>query len=499
MKGKRNISKLAFLAIILLLLIATVISGWGKLPAFAERYVNTDVLEDLKKDEKFDVKDYPARMGDYSISVIQIAESTAGELFLYTYQPSQRTKYLEATQINMSLNQTADGTRLYELKLINVNGVFCKYAVKGVTVSDEAVRFYNITSIYRLYDKHIDSPTDNDNEFNSVYNAVEKIFKVETVGGTVKYTCKATEVVEIKNPFVDFISYGTSSGWDIIFDVVNWTDIHYIAFSADKKIETLKEADVTYTTQTYHYTGKNNEGYTYGEKSDPQYTSLTGKEEIGVDGYPTYTWKSIYRSEEFVKTTNLTGEAKTNVEKSEFVLVFLKTSFKEQEKWSMMQGHYKEADGTKVSNVSILRLNFETDGVAYNLGVLMNQQEGDDIAGNKPDNIGFWAYIWRCIVRLFTGTATLNEKIIAIVVIAIAVLFLPVLLTVLSLVFPAFRAVMKIFLKGLWYIISAPFKGIVLLIKGLVWIICLPFKGIGALIKRKGKSKIKSNSKSEKK
>ena len=117
MKGKRNISKLAFLAIILLLLIATVISGWGKLPAFAERYVNTDVLEDLKKDEKFDVKDYPARMGDYSISVIQIAESTAGELFLYTYQPSQRTKYLEATQINMSLNQTADGTRLYELKL----------------------------------------------------------------------------------------------------------------------------------------------------------------------------------------------------------------------------------------------------------------------------------------------------------------------------------------------------------------------------------------------
>ena len=58
---------------------------------------------------------------------------------------------------------------------------------------------------------------------------------------------------------------------------------------------------------------------------------------------------------------------------------------------------------------------------------------------------------------------------------------------------------MKIFLKGLWYIISAPFKGIVLLIKGLVWIICLPFKGIGALIKRKGKSKIKSNSKSEKK
>lgn len=128
MRVKRNKCKLTVLAIILLLLIITVVSGWLKLPAYAETYVNTDVLEDLKKDEKFDAKDYPARMGDYSISVIQIAESTAGELFLYTYQPSQRTKYLEATQINMSLNQTADGTRLYELKLINVNGVFCKYS-----------------------------------------------------------------------------------------------------------------------------------------------------------------------------------------------------------------------------------------------------------------------------------------------------------------------------------------------------------------------------------
>ena len=103
MKGKRNISKLAFLAIILLLLIITVISGWGKLPAFAERYVNTDVLEDLKKDEKFDVKDYPARMGDYSISVIQIAEGERGSVYLYTYQPCLKTKDLTVTDINMSL------------------------------------------------------------------------------------------------------------------------------------------------------------------------------------------------------------------------------------------------------------------------------------------------------------------------------------------------------------------------------------------------------------
>ena len=176
----------------------------------------------------------------------------------------------------------------------------------------------------------------------------------------------------------------------------------------------------------------------------------------------------------------MTGTAKTEVEKSEFVLVFYKTPFVEQEKWSIMQGHYKEADGIKVSDVSILRLMFETDGICYNLGALMDKQEGDNIAGNKPQNedIGFWAYIWRCIVRLFDGTATLTEQIVAIVVIAICVSALPILLTVLSLCVPAVGAVMKTILNaiftaikyffiGLWYVISAPFRFIAWIIRNI--------------------------------
>lgn len=531
MASKRNYKKLLYAVLTLFLLVVTVIGGRGIFPAFADMASYTDVLTDLQKDSTFNEDNYPYKADDYSIKVIQIAESVNGELFLYTYQPCQLTTYLTATSVNMSLSNKmggivesvnnsgnnsgnssnnnngdnqfsggssgggfgggggsgriaertieADKPKLYHLTLINSNGVFCKYKVENFTVSNEAIRYYNITSIYRSWNKTIDGGSGNDNIKNEKYFKVAKLFKAETVDGSVKYSCKEPDVIEIINPYVDFISYGQQSGWDYIFGVTQWTDIHYIAFSTDKKIDTLKEADVTYTTQSYHYTGKNGEGYTYGEKSEPQYLTLTGKEEIGIDGYEKYTWNSIYRTEDFIETTKLKDAAKTEVEKSEFVLVFLKTPFDEQEKYSMMQGHYKEADGTKVSDVAILRLMFETDGITYNLGALMDKQEGDEIAGNKPENedINFWAYVWRCIVRLFDGTATLTEQIVAIVAISICVLALPILLTVLSLCIPAFGAAMKTIFKGLW-------KAIKCLFIGLWYVISSPFRLIAWLVRK---------------
>ena len=478
MKNKLLKSRIIIIVFVFMLVLG-LFAGQGETSAFADTSDNSSVIKDLTADKNFNFSNYPEKSDDYSIQVIQIAESESGELFVYTYQPCQATTPLIATEINMSLSNTTDGTILYSLKQVSTWGVFSKYLVKDIKVSESSPRYYNITSIYRVWDKTIDGEPDNDNIKNEKFSRVGKLFKAETVDGSVKYSCKDVDVIEIINPFVDFISYGQQSGWDYIFGVTKWTDIHYIAFSTDKKIDTLKEADVTYTTQSYHYTGKNGEGYTYGDKSEPQYITLTGKEEIGVDGYEKYTWNSIYRAEDFIKTTELTGTAKTEVEKSEFVLVFLKNSFKEQEQWSMMQGHYKVLDGTKVSDVAILRLMFETDGITYNLGALMDKQEGDNIAGNKPENesIGFWAYIWRCIVRLFNGTATLTEQIVAIVVLAICVLALPILLTVLSLCVPAVGAVMKMIFKGLWI-------GIKYLFIGLWYIISAPFRLIAWIVRK---------------
>lgn len=434
--------------------------GGATRSAFAEEAKYSNALDDLKKDETFDRNLYPDNLNDYSLQLITVSESEVGELFVYVYQPCQNMHPLIATHINMSLSDKVGGivvdnevvagsdtSKLYELTFLNSNGVFVKYKVEGLTVSFDLVRYYTISSIYRDYIEGIDPDTGNDNTKTSQAFAVGKQFVAITSGDTVTYSCKDINFMVIENPFVDFLAYGTYDGFDLIFGNVDYTDIHYIAFTPDRQIDTLKEADITYTTQDYTLNADGpNTGYTYGEKSEPQYKTLTGEESVGVDGYPEYMWKSIYTAEEFMKTTTLTGEAKKQVENSQFVLVFLATKCRVQELSDWMQGHYKMTTGTKVSDVAILRLMFETDGVTYNLGVVMNRQESDDIAGNKPEHNG-----GGCADCLMT----------VLMIIALLILFIL-----------------------LWPIL--PY-----IIKAVIWVITLPFKAIKAIVNAVRKKKPK--------
>lgn len=397
--------------IVILCLLSGMIGGGFTAPAtYADTSTYSDVLDDLQNDSNFNAADYSIVTGDYSIEVIQIAESENKELFVYTYQPCQPVYPLVATEINMSLSDKVGGividdevvagsdtSKLYQLTLLNTDGVFAKYKVNDFTVSSDLVRYYTISSIYRDYIEDIDGESGNDNTKISKAFAVGKQFAAMTTESGVAYSCKDIDFVVIENPFVDFLAYGTYDGFDLIFGNVDYTDIHYIAFTPDRQIDTLKEADVTYTTQSYtlNASGKDT-GYSYGEKSEPQYKTLTGNEQVGVDGHPEYTWNSIYTAQDFMETTTLTGEAKTQVENSQFVLVFLATKCSVQDLTDLMQGHYQRVTGTKVSDVAILRLMFETDGVTYNLGVVMDKQEGDDIAGNRPEfgaGVPWWVYV----------------------------------------------------------------------------------------------------------
>ena len=372
MKNKQVKSKFLHILIALLLLVIVFIGGQGLTPAFADTSNYTSVLTDLQKDSNFNVDNYPYKADDYSIQVIQIAESVNGELFVYTYQPCQKTTYLVATKINMSLAESVDGTRLYGLTLINISGVFGKYKVNDITISNKTTRYYNITSIYREWLKGIDEETGSDNIINSKYFCVGKLYKAETVDGSVKYSCRQTDTVEIKNPYVDFLSYYAGATWGSLFGLEpdKYTDVHYIAFSTDKKIDALKEADVTYSTQSYKKEAFSNE-VTYGEKSKPQYITLTGKMSgTTPDGFLAgkYSWKCIQRTSDFIKSTGMDNGnyAYDNIKDTEFVLVFLTTPYTQKQVYSFMQGHGYEVTGTKVSDVSILRLMFETNGVTYN-------------------------------------------------------------------------------------------------------------------------------------
>ena len=101
---KRKLHKRFFAVLaVMLLILPLFLTGAAGVTAFAAETGYTGALEDLQKDENFNVEEYPDNARNYSIKVIQIAESTAGELFIYTYQPSQKTQNLVATEINMSL------------------------------------------------------------------------------------------------------------------------------------------------------------------------------------------------------------------------------------------------------------------------------------------------------------------------------------------------------------------------------------------------------------
>ena len=97
-------------------------------------------MEDLKKDTSFNPDNYPTKAGDYSLQVIQLAESVNKELFIYVYQPSGKTKNFKASSVNISTTINDSISYLnYKLELLNSNGVFYKYKVSGLTVKDESV------------------------------------------------------------------------------------------------------------------------------------------------------------------------------------------------------------------------------------------------------------------------------------------------------------------------------------------------------------------------
>ena len=378
MKREQVKSKLIYSFLTLLLLITVVIGGRGVYPAYAATSGYSDVLTDLQKSEEFKVADYPDNPKDYAIKVIQIAESTAGELFIYTYQPCQKTTYLVATEINMSLNESADGTKLYGLTLLNTNGVFGKYKVEGVTVSTSATRYYNLTSIYRKYLKGIDEEPGNDNEKNEVAFEVGQRWTAYTNGGAVSYGYTYIDVVKITEKYCGYLRY--FNGFKFFPDSC---DAHYVAFSTDRRMDRLIEAEVEFKKMPLIY------GVPMYDEPIAAKATLSEMDEVSTqaDGLfaKKYTWQRIENITDFKSGKELTDETLQGLTGKQWVLSFCETTYSERH----TLGGKLERTYTKVSEVTVLRLEFETDGIVYNLGVVDNKQSGSDKPGNKDSGFDF--------------------------------------------------------------------------------------------------------------
>lgn len=459
MKGKQLRIRLVGLFCAFLLLFVALLGGQGILSAFAAGEMQySHVLSDLQQDEEFNAEDYPDDSEDYSINFIQIAESKAGELFIYTYQPAQRTRYLVATKINMALSESADGTKLYDLKLLNSSGVFCKYMVKGVTVSNEATRYYNITSIYRKFLSGIDENSAKDTTVNAVSFEVGWVWKAETEGDTVTYSAETTEVITIGTP--EIFSLRLSA--DFTFNKISSGDLHFFAFNTDKPVDFIIDADLEYMTRDYSKNIYKN-SFKY---ETPVHHSITIKEE-DIFTRKGAEYNRIMRVDDFLNEFNggnIDDDTKNLLDGYTWIFQVCQTDYYAEGigndlLWLLVPfyGFYKFYEGTSTVNgtflesVSLVRMKYSYDGKIYNVGVVSNTVTGP----KDPVNVSRWSFSawWSSIAeRLHLSKGGLTG---IVVIIALAIL-----LIVLCLIFPELREVLAAIFKGLWFVISWPFKKI---------------------------------------
>ena len=357
----------------------------------------SNVIDDLSKDENFDVNAYPHNSTDYSLNVIQIAEGEGGELFIYVYQPSDATKDYEAKYINMSLQDisTRDLTyNLYSLTLVNSYGVFDKYQVDNFTVSDDSDRFYNIAGIYRPYDSDVDTSSSSEaiDGVNYKSFSVGQSWYTYYYNGELFYEMETMDVVEIDVFATGSLRY--SNGF-ILYD--NACDSHYIAFSVGNyDVEKIYDADITYKLTKYNY-WYNNLGATS--------TNVLGTETVtkklsefdtgsnagnGLLGKK-YTWNRIQDVETFKTEAEADANETFNevelagLEQSEFVFRFAETDFTATSTGTEYLSEYSVA-----SEIGILRLHFLSEGQYYNLGVVSDLVATDstpELDTSNKDNI----------------------------------------------------------------------------------------------------------------
>ncbi len=439
-----------FLAFVLGICAVTTTAAQTPLVARAESITYSGVMEDLKKDTSFKPENYPSKTNDYSLQVIQLAESVNKELFVYVYQPSGKTKNFKASSINISTTINDNISYLnYKLELLSSDGVFYKYKVKGLTVKDDKVRYYAMSSIYRPFDESIDNQASGGNTVTEVNYAVNKQYCFGEINGKPYVNCVDIETIVVTDKFVGFVRY--PDGFKLY---VGACDSHFVAFNTNKPMDKLLEADVYYTTQEYSsswaaFVGENK---TFGDKADKYaYLKYTDKVEHTGGGWfaGTYKWDRIQTVDDFIKnedreqifsgaiidvkvSSKLTDAALNELKGKKWVLRFTETDYS---MWTG-QGSYGTFS-TIVGDVTILRLKFETDGITYNLGVIDNKQTGGKEPSNETDI-----------------DISLNKR-------GKMILYLLMLILLIILLAPI-----------LPYVLQA-----------IVWIISLPFKGISAAVK----------------
>lgn len=414
----------------------------------------SEVMADLSKDPTFNPADFPADSNDYSLKVIQIAEGTNGELFVYVYQPSAYTKKLYSSGISISTEVGINFHPIrYGITLLSTDGVFHKYKVDNFTLSDEFSKTFNISAIYRYFDSSIDLSPSDDNTISEMSYGVGQTWEISYVNEKEYYSMTYEDLILVENDHVGFLRYVDA---DYYMFATN-TDSHYIAFSTDKPIDDLLQVDIDFNTQTYrHITTISASGTTENEEFGDvlSHSELISKDELfeknNFAWFPDYEYARIQSTDVFLATEGdiIYDYIKPTLQKTKWVVRFWESEFSAFHNTSTSGGLSVSTTSqsyTIVTDVVLLRMLYTYNGNIYNLGVVDNVQSGD----TNPDGIKEPDLLeWLQKIMFFLGI----------------ILFFVLLGPILSM-------------------LQFLFRGVALILKIIRGLIKFPFKVLGKLIK----------------
>ncbi len=436
---------------VLLMAVCFVMGNFLFMPsARAEETTPTSITEDLEN-AGFDFNDYPIISNDYrSYKIIQIAESTDRELYLYIYHMS--AEYMNPTTVRIATSKDKDARWAdYSLTHVSEYMSFHKYRVEGLTVPTGSVRYYDIPALHRQYIDGVDSVSDSENNaIDEIAIAIGQLWTATTDGDTVKYEMEYLDSVIVTDQYVGSLYYSDNP----VFGSDKHCFSFYIAFNTNVKIDELCEADVNFgIVFDYALTDRQDIIATdmtatvhaddYEEVQDSTLTKFFGMSVTGLSSR-THQWNKIQTKDTFMSAENLTSAEETYVKDKTWVLRFYSYKFDTDAFHKGPPGVYKASDTT------ILRLKYITAGITYNVGVVSNKQTSSGVIGNDPieEALSSW--------ELFKQWLTNNWKWLVIGI--VGVILLIVLAPFLPMIFSGIATVISLLFKGLWWLISAPFR-----------------------------------------
>ncbi len=450
----------------LILALILIVVSLGCVPsgiAFAaSETIYTGVLEDLQKDETFDVSEYPSKDKltdkDKVMDVIQIAESNAGELFLYVYQPQAGKFTASEVRISQTIGDNL-APKDYKLTLLDRNGTLEKYKVEELPLVSDAERHYLIVQLARPWDKQFD----NGNVAKTIVYGIEKLFTVKTTDKGLTYMEEHADSIEIVSKYVGNLRY-----YDSGIGMENYTSSHYVAFSTDISMDKLFEADVSYVQKDYSLV--DDLAFSSGAyKDNGMYLRNTSVASVTLysDQYSgnnskwsifSHTWTDIQSIDEFISNEKLETSVKNILKNKQWVLRFAKTDL-QISNMGLAGKTYKFSD---TSEVTILRLKYMSNGLIYNLGVIDNKQTGSSV--NNPDNdqgqiiVDKLQALWDSITDFFKRLGDFFAKYWWVILIVVGVIALSLL-----------AAFVKPIAKILWWILKIIFYIVTLPIWLIIW------------------------------